>query len=482
VPEFIEVGSPREKLPRLLVLPCVSAAEDEMLATLMFEQVVGDLQGVIQLAVLGMRSARAIADQQPLDSAKRVNADAVLSMRWDASQSKNVQLHTMLVSAPYGHLMSSERFTMEPQEEASAFVERAAQSLRNDCMLALAGGLPGEIAMPPARRGFRGVPKPAVDAYLASRSASRLGSAQGHLAAREHLARAIELAPDFALAHATLAATMGNLSMYEQITPEQAWQVGSQASLRAIALDANEPMAYINLAGDTVFYEFAFDRALELLGSAKRLAPRHPGVYMLSGTALAYQKRIADALKQFDVAQELDPLFAGIRANRCVALQYGERYDEACADLAALISEHPQRSSSRLTLASCHTLRGDFGAARAQLHALLEADPDDPSARLGLAAVHARSGDIASAKSVIESVRVNSSIGATNPSALAAAYCYVGDLEAALDWLNRAASAREGGFAELQVNPDYRPLARDARFINLLSKFNMRPLQYEPNR
>jgi hypothetical protein len=83
-------------------------------------------------------------------------------------------------------------------------------------MLVLAGGLPGEIALPPARQGFRGHPDAAIEAYLASRHASRLGTAEDHPAARVHLERAISLAPDFALAHATLAATMGNLSMYEK--------------------------------------------------------------------------------------------------------------------------------------------------------------------------------------------------------------------------------------------------------------------------
>jgi lipoprotein NlpI len=216
---------------------------------------------------------------------------------------------------------------------------------------------------------------------------------------------------------------------------------------------------------------------LELLAAARNLAPRHPGVYTLSGTALAYQKRINESLKQFDVAQELDPLFAGIRANRCVALMYGERYADACNDLTALLAEHPQRSASRLTLAQCLNLRGDFDAARAQLHTLLEADPDDASARLGLATVHARSGDVQAATQIIESVRVNSAIGNTNPSALAAAYCYVDDTDAAMSWLEKSAQAREGGFAEVQVNPDFRPLAQDARFANLLSKFGMRPLQ-----
>jgi hypothetical protein len=98
---------------------------------------------------------------------------------------------------------------------------------------------------------------------------------------------------------------------------------------------------------------------------------------------------------------------------------------------------------------------------------------------LGLAAVHARSGDTATARQIIDSVSVNSSIGSTNPSALAAAYCYLGDAEHAMQWLARAAEVREGGFAEAQVNPDFLPLANDVRFANLLARFSMRPLQTE---
>ena len=57
------------------------------------------------------------------------------------------------------------------------------------------------------------------------------------------------------MTHASLAATIGNLSMYEHVTPEEAWRVGSAASQRALEIDPLEPSAYLNLAGDKIFYE-----------------------------------------------------------------------------------------------------------------------------------------------------------------------------------------------------------------------------------
>ena len=71
------------------------------------------------------------------------------------------------------------------------------------------------------------------------------------------------------MAHAYLAATMGNLSMYEQVTPEEAWRVGSAASQKALQLDPLEPSAYLNLAADKVFYEYDFPAAQSLLMTAK---------------------------------------------------------------------------------------------------------------------------------------------------------------------------------------------------------------------
>ena len=99
-------------------------------------------------------------------------------------------------------------------------------------MHALADLLPGEYILPPQRKGFACVSREATDAFVQPRRAGALGTAEGHVQARVLLESAIAAAPEFAMAHASLAATMGNLSMYEQVTPQEAWRVGSAASRR----------------------------------------------------------------------------------------------------------------------------------------------------------------------------------------------------------------------------------------------------------
>lgn len=476
-PEFVELGARMLAAPRFLVLPFVSEARDDSLATLLFESTIGELQSVLQVLVLGSRSARAVADDDPLDSARRVNAQAVLSARWVrvAGASDEQHVHTMLLSAPYGHMMASRRYSREVDEADAAFVDRLSRQIREDCLHSLADLLPGEYVLPPQRKGFAGVSREATDAFVQARRASALGTAEGHVQARALLESSIATAPDFAMAFAALAATMGNLSMYEQVTPQEAWRVGSAASVRALKIDPLEPSAYLNLAGDKIFYEYDFAAARALLLIARKLAPRQPGVHMLFGTLAAYSGELADALGHLDAAQEVDPGFPAIRANRGVAYYFAGQYDHANRVFLELLTEYPQRTGTRLSLANSLMLCGATEAARNELNTVIEHDPDDASARLALAILTAREGDKRQARKIVNSVRASSSIETTNPSALAATYSQIGELESAMKWLTLAADSHEGGFAESQVDPLLAPLIALDEFHHLLGRFGLKP-------
>ena len=472
VPEFVELGAKQLTAPRLLVLPFVSESRDDALATLLFESTIGELQSVLQLLVLGARSARAVADDQPLDSARRVNAQAVLSSRV-VNVGADTHVHTMLLSAPYGHMMASKRYARIAEESDAAFVHRLSRQIRDDCVHAQSDLLPGEYVLPPQRKGFSDVPREASDAFVQSRRAAALGTAEGHQQTRNLLESAIAAAPDFAMAHASLAATMGNLSMYEQVTPETAWRIGSAASKRALEIDPLEPSAYLNLAADKIYYEYDFPAARELLLTARKLAPRHPGVHMLMGTAASYGGELTQALDHLDSAQEVDPLFPAIRANRGVTYYFAGQFDDANRVFIDLLSEYPQRTATRVSLASSLTMCGAFEAARNELNAVIEHDPDDASARLALAMVTARDGDKRQAKKIINAVRASGEIEKTNPSALAAVYAQLGELEEAMKWLTRAADSHEGGFAEVQVDPLLATLVAVDGFHALLSRYGL---------
>lgn len=283
--------------------------------------------------------------------------------------------------------MGSKRYERLATESDADFVHRLCRQIGVDCLQLQSDLLPGEYVLPAQRKGFAGVPHEASNAFVQSRRATALGTADGHQQARGLLESAIAAAPDFAMAHAYLAATMGNLSMYERVTPKTAWRIGSVASKRALDIDPLEPSAYLNLAADKIYCEYDFPAARELLLTARKLAPRHPGVHMLMGAAASYCGELAAALDHLDSAQEVDPLFPAIRADRGVAYYFAGQFDDANRVFIELLTEYPQRTATRVTLAASLTMCGAFEAARNELNAVIEHDPNEAGARLALAVV-----------------------------------------------------------------------------------------------
>lgn len=191
---------------------------------------------------------------------------------------------------------------------------------------------------------------------------------------------------------------------------------------------------------------------------------------MLMGTAASYCGRLDEALRHLDAAQEVDPLFPAIRANRGVAYYFARRFDDANRVYIELLTEYPQRTSTRLSLANSLMLCGALEAARNELNTVVEHDPTDAGARLSLAVLAARHGDLRGARKIVNAVRAQGSIERTNPSALGAAYAQLGDADEAVNWLTQAADAHEGGFAEVQVDPMLQPLASCEAFHSMLTR------------
>jgi Flp pilus assembly protein TadD len=107
---------------------------------------------------------------------------------------------------------------------------------------------------------------------------------------------------------------------------------------------------------------------------------------------------------------------------------------------------------------------------------MLTHDPEDTDARIGLAIATARRGDRSQAARIVRDIATHSDIEATNPSSLACAWCQIDERAKALRLLQHAAEIREGGFAEVQVQPLYEPLHRENAFVALLAKHRLRPL------
>lgn len=95
----------------------------------------------------------------------------------------------------------------------------------------------------------------------------------------QHFEQAIELDPEFALAHACLADAYAALGMYGIIAPDIAMPKGKTAALKAISLDKNVCPAYCALAFITGFYENNFAEARQLFENTINLFPNEASAH-----------------------------------------------------------------------------------------------------------------------------------------------------------------------------------------------------------
>jgi TolB-like protein/Tfp pilus assembly protein PilF len=236
---------------------------------------------------------------------------------------------------------------------------------------------------------------------------------------REHTALAMRYAPEDAETHFAQAAVHWTL--------EWDWEGARRELEEATALAPDRTDAPLGLAewygiaaGDT-------ERGLELLGDAQRL----------------------------------DPLTTSLRNLRASILHFGRRYAEAAEEYRALAATDPAHAPNTMNVVSNLALSGQMEEAT---RIMSEALPHVRSTYGPTLAVHlARVGDTAQAVEVWKESLARKAAGAAiSDDRLAAAAVAVGDLDAALTWLERSFD-EEGGLYTLR-DPLWDPIRNDPRF------------------
>ena len=116
----------------------------------------------------------------------------------------------------------------------------------------------------------------------------------------------ISIDPNFALAHARLASTAGQI--YHFYEPLDVWKAKARAeAAAAIKLQPNLPDAHLALAQCAYWIDRDYDRALLELDTAAGLSPNNGDVGELTASIKRRQGRWQEALDAFERSQKVDP-------------------------------------------------------------------------------------------------------------------------------------------------------------------------------
>jgi TolB-like protein/Tfp pilus assembly protein PilF len=141
--------------------------------------------------------------------------------------------------------------------------------------------------------------------------------------------QAVELDPDYALAHWGLAKLCAFQGQAGLITPEQAREQCLPQMLKALELDPLLAEAHMGLAGALTWQQFDWKKAGPIFEKSIEINPSYAEGHMFYSHYLGIIGRLEESTEQMRLALELDPLNPFVRGLHGIQLSMLDRFEEA---------------------------------------------------------------------------------------------------------------------------------------------------------
>jgi serine/threonine-protein kinase len=283
--------------------------------------------------------------------------------------------------------------------------------------------------------------------------------------ARDLFEQALDLDPAFPEAWAGLADAYRTLEYIGLLGPRDAGPRGKAAAQRALALDPGLAAAHTALATVVFDYDRDPESALEHYQQAIALEPDYATGRQFYAEFLRDMGRFDEALAENHRAQELDPLSPFYRLVEGIILHMARRAPEAIGVFERLLALDPRFQPTRFHLALACAQTGDLGRALEELDRFDPnlGIPDVIAVRGGLFAAMGRTDEVRRMQALLDQTRAP-----VSAFSRAIVHIGMGEVETALDLIEKAVEDRSWFVRLLRVEPGLDMLRAHPRFRTLL--------------
>ena len=282
----------------------------------------------------------------------------------------------------------------------------------------------------------------------------------------EYYSQAIQVDPDFALAHAALAESYvvfpsWGMASLQEIAPK----VIEQAN-RALQLDdtlASAHAALGKLKGDGIL---DIESAQSEFQRAITLDPNYATAHQWYGEFLMSLGRWNEAVAEYRKAQDLDPFSLIINAQYGWSMIHAGRYEEALAQLQKTKEMDPNFCATHLWLAQLYRAQGKMNEAISELEPPQSQNCGGAWGISELAYTYALVGDKEKAIKLVQRIEELSTRTYVPRNYLAVVYLGLGDTDRALSLLQTG--LKENTLMKPDLVPYFPLLRSDPRFVDLL--------------
>jgi eukaryotic-like serine/threonine-protein kinase len=292
----------------------------------------------------------------------------------------------------------------------------------------------------------------------------------GFRAAAEHFEQAVALDASYAPAWAGLGDTYGALAFYHLVDPSDGWPRARDAARRAVQLDENLPDAHMTLGLVHMFHSWLWTDAEQEFRRAIALNPSHGLARSFYGLWLAIQGCFEESLEENRRAVDLEPLSLLLNMNLGWTLYQSRQYLEAIQQAHHILELDPGFHEAHAVAATACERLGDFPRAARYVTGALQ----NLGARMDEAATLAMPLSTESAAAYWRSRldMMESIPGARDraPQIFLAAYIGLGQVETALDLMERLLQTRSAHCVFFRMDPAFDPLKGNPRYEAIVAR------------
>jgi TolB-like protein/Tfp pilus assembly protein PilF len=464
------------------ILPFVNDSKDpnaEYLSDGLTESIINSLSQLPNLKVMSRNAAFRFkgSNLDPLEAGRSLNVGAVLTGRLVKLDDRFV-VKTELIKVDDGSQLwgaeynSSLADIFSIQDEVS---KKISQSLR----LRLTGADEEKLA----RRYTNDAE--AYQLYLKGRYFWNKRNEEGFRNGIDYFKRAEEKDPTFALAFSGLADSYALLCDIGAVKPVDEMPKAKAAAQKAVDADPTLAEAYTSRAFVKLAYDWDWLGAQSDFQQALKLNPKYPTAHQWYASYLMQMGKFSLAKGEIEEAHKLDPLSPIISSNTGLYSYYEHKYDDAVERYKSLLQSDPDFWVARHYLALAYVQKGMHAEAIAELRRLIKAPESGPvpgrvieaeseaSASLGFA--YGMAGKEAEARAILDGLNALAKRRYVSPLYFAIVYAGLKDNDKAIEYLNKAFEARHPGLVLIRIEPMFDGLRSDARFQELISRFEPIP-------
>ena len=305
----------------------------------------------------------------------------------------------------------------------------------------------------------------AYDLYLRGRYFWNKRTADGFSRAAKYFNEAVEKDPNYARAYAGLADCYSLMSGYELEPNKEAMPKARRAAKRALELDPDSAEAHTSMALITQNFDWDWKKAEQEYRRAIELNPNYATAHHWYAEALALQGRFEEAFREIDEARRLDPLSLIILTDRGAFLYFARQYDPAIEQFRSVLEMEPGFGRARM-LVLAYEEKQKYAEALAEIEDWRRVE-SGPWQETFESNVNGRAGNLKIARESFKRLRESAKGGRKISGELAIAALGLGDKEKAIQYLQQSYADRSINTA-IKVDPVYDPLRNDARFQAML--------------